>query len=257
MNEREPEMNAIAMPALHQFRIAQDTFAISLENAIPNVGFVYVNSMVIRGPQPIVVDTGMAVLRDQWLDQIFSIVEPEDVRWIFLSHDDADHSGNVVEMLELCRHAQLVTNWFSIERMSANFEVPLDRCIWVNDGEQFLAGDRMMTAIRPPIFDSPTTRGLFDPKTGVYWAGDAFCSFVPFSTEDVADVPLLAFREGFSAANRMISPWHQWIDPKRYEQQVQKVARLPLQVVYGGHGPAIRGRMIDRSLDLIRELPST
>ena len=26
---------------------------------------------------------------------MFSIVEPDDVRWVFLSHDDHDHTGNL------------------------------------------------------------------------------------------------------------------------------------------------------------------
>jgi flavorubredoxin len=46
--------------------------------------------MVIRGRQPVIVDTGAPVHRAQWLEKVFSVVEPEDVRWIFLSHDDGD-----------------------------------------------------------------------------------------------------------------------------------------------------------------------
>jgi flavorubredoxin len=28
---------------------------------------------------------------------VFSLVDPKDVQWIFLSHDDVDHSGNLDE----------------------------------------------------------------------------------------------------------------------------------------------------------------
>ena len=49
--------------------------------------------MVIRGREPVIVDTGAPVHRAQWLEKVFSVVEPEDVRWIFLSHDDGDHTG--------------------------------------------------------------------------------------------------------------------------------------------------------------------
>ena len=31
----------------------------------------------------------------QWMEDAFALVEPTDVRWIFLSHDDVDHSGNL------------------------------------------------------------------------------------------------------------------------------------------------------------------
>ena len=33
-------------------------------------------------------------------------------------------------------------------------------------GAAFDAGDRKLAAIRPPVFDSPTTRGLYDPSSG-------------------------------------------------------------------------------------------
>jgi hypothetical protein len=39
--------------------------------------------MVIRGREPVIVDTGAPVHREQWLEKVFSVVEPEDVRWIF------------------------------------------------------------------------------------------------------------------------------------------------------------------------------
>ena len=54
--------------------------------------------------------------------------------------------------------------------------MPPTRQRWVDDGESFDVGDRMLQAVRPPVFDSPTTRGLFDPTTGVYWASDGFAT---------------------------------------------------------------------------------
>ena len=56
---------------------------------------MHLNSLVIQGPEPVIVDTGAALLREQWAEQVFGLVEPDAVRWIFLSHDDADHTGNL------------------------------------------------------------------------------------------------------------------------------------------------------------------
>ena len=55
-----------------------------------------------------------------------------------------------------------MTTAFSIERLAADYRIPLDRCLWINDGDNFTAGDRTLMAVRPPIFDGPTTRGLLD-----------------------------------------------------------------------------------------------
>ena len=66
-----------------------------------------------------------------------------------------------------------------VERHTNCFDFPLDRCRWVMDGESLDVGDRTLHALRPPVFDSPTTRGLYDPTTGVYWAVDTFATPLP------------------------------------------------------------------------------
>jgi flavorubredoxin len=143
-------------------KIADDTWIIhQVQHALGDPPLhVYLNSMVILGAEPVIVDTGTPANRAQWLQDVFSIVEPEDVRWIFLSHDDVDHTGNLDETLTACPNARVVCNWAMVERHTNCFDFPLDRCRWVMHGESLDVGDRTLHAIRPPVFDSPTTRGL-------------------------------------------------------------------------------------------------
>ena len=68
---------------------------------------VPLNSMVIRGKEPVVVDTGFAHSRDEFLADVFSVVEPEDIRWVFISHDDVDHTGNLNALMEAAPNATL------------------------------------------------------------------------------------------------------------------------------------------------------
>ena len=44
-------------------------------------------------------------------EQVFGLVDPEDVRWVFLSHDDGDHTGALHDVLDLCPNATLVLNF--------------------------------------------------------------------------------------------------------------------------------------------------
>ena len=97
-------------------RVSPDTHIIrQLGGEGINPVAIYVNSMVITGAEPIIVDCGPAITRQGWLDHAFSIVEPADVRWIYLSHDDVDHTGNLPQVLEACPNSTRVTNWFSVE----------------------------------------------------------------------------------------------------------------------------------------------
>ena len=178
-------------PTVHMppSKIAADTYVVhQVQPALGQPLFVYLNSMVILGSEPVIVDTGTPANRDQWLEDVFSLVEPEDVRWVFLSHDDVDHSGNLDQVMTACRNAHLVCNWAMVERHSNCFDFPLERCRWVMHEESFSVGDRTLHAIRPPIYDSPTTRGLFDPKSGVYWAVDTFATLLPDPEMAVADL---------------------------------------------------------------------
>jgi flavorubredoxin len=213
------------------------------------------NSLVIRGTEPVIVDTGASVTSGQWLEEAFSLVDPADVRWVFLSHDDTDHTGSLFEVLDRCPRATLVTNWFTVERMAADRLLPLERLRLVNPGESFPAGDRTLTAVVPPVYDSPTTRGLHDSATGVYWAADAFATYVPGQVDDVADLPPGFFREGFLQAQRMVSPWHNLVDPAKYEAHLDTVRSLDASVAVGAHGVPLTGGDIGSAFNLLSELP--
>jgi len=239
-------------------QIAADTWLIhSVQPALGEPLFVYLNSLVILGAEPMIVDTGTIANRDQWLEDVFSLVEPEDVRWIFLSHDDVDHAGNLDETLSACPNAQLVCNWAMIERHTNCFNFPLDRCRWIMDGDALHIGDRTLRALRPPVFDSPTTRGLFDPTTGVYWAVDTFATPLPDPQLGVADLDDEFWDYGLALfALGAVSPWLSMVDEAKYGRSVDSVQRLEITTVACCHSPVIEGRFIDQAFARIRELPS-
>lgn len=226
--------------------VAADTFLIPTLAAQPE-GVVAVNTLVIRGAEPVIVDTGCSLTREHWLASTFSVVEPQDVRWVFVSHDDHDHIGNLLEVLDLCPQATLVGNWSMTARLGGDLELPLHRMRWLDQGEAFDAGDRTLHLVRPPLFDSPATRGLFDPTTGVLWAVDTFGALVqgPVLEADDADPDLYAFT--FDALNTWNTPWLEWVDPTRFAAHVATTAALPMQAVASAHGPILRGRRISEA----------
>jgi flavorubredoxin len=247
-------------PTIHvpPTRIAPDTWLIhSVQEALGQPLFVYLNSMVILGAEPTIVDTGTMANRRQWLEDVFSLVDPADVRWIFLSHDDIDHTGNLDETLSACPNATLVCNWAMVERHTHAFEFPIDRCRWVMDGEALDIGDRTLAALRPPVYDSPTTRGLFDPTTGVYWAVDTFATPLPDPKMAIADLDddfwdfgLMLFALG------AVSPWLSIVDEAKYARYVDRVQSLDITTIACCHSPVIEGPFIERAFARIRQLPS-
>lgn len=249
----------MTVPAPHDVlphQIAKDTFLITWGLDAPPVGHFPMHSMLIRGREPVIVDTGAPACRQQWLATMAELVDPADVRWIFLSHDDRDHAGNLLPVLDACPNATLLTTWFSIGRMAEEWDTPLPRCRFVNDGDQIDAGDRVLIAARPPVFDNPTTRGLFDASTGVFWSVDTFATNTAQRMLEADELADDEFRDGQFLGARLVAPWHRYLDQNKWDRCVDAVRRLGATTIAGCHAPVLRDRRVEQAFDLLRQLPA-
>src|SRR4030042_3316790 len=136
---------------------------------IPGAGFLPVNAFVIKAREPVLVDTGMGIDSEEFMKALESIIDPQDLKWVWITHDDADHIGNIQKVLEASPMARLAANALSVLRMSTAWSVPMHRVYWLNPGDRIRVGDRELTAIRPPLFDNPTPSGLYDDKSEAFF----------------------------------------------------------------------------------------
>jgi glyoxylase-like metal-dependent hydrolase (beta-lactamase superfamily II) len=218
---------------------------------------VYMSSLLITGSEPVLVDTGPPVARDVWFDAVWSLVDPEDVRWVFVSHDDIDHIGNLMNVLAMCPNATLLTTAFAVSRSVAAFDLPYERMHWLNVGESLEVGDRTIDVVETPVFDSPTTAGLHDRSSGVTWAADSFAAPVP-----VKDPPAWAEdadQAQWEAALPVLgiggAPWLCGIQADWFHARLDDLMSRHPSVVASCHGPALRGASLQRAVELYRTLP--
>ncbi len=67
---------------------------------IPGAGFLPVNAFVIKAEEPVLVDTGMGIDSGEFMKALESVIDPHDLRCVWLTHDDADHTGNIRKVFE-------------------------------------------------------------------------------------------------------------------------------------------------------------
>jgi flavorubredoxin len=236
--------------------IASDTFLIHNHEGEGEAPVsVPLNTVLIRAAEPVVVDTGMKENRDDYFEDLFGLVDPEDIRWVFISHDDVDHTGNLNTLMELAPNATLLVDWFMVTRMGASLEVAPTRQRWIGDGDSFSAGDRALYAIRPPIFDSPTTRGLYDPTTGFYWSSDSFATPMLTPVRDVAEMDEEFWRDGIHLFDRYVSPWLELVDDRKFQKTVDRIEALRPTVMAGCHTPVILGEHVAKAIAQTRLSP--
>ncbi|MDQ4144625.1 MAG: MBL fold metallo-hydrolase [Actinomycetota bacterium] len=225
---------------MEPYEVAEETFVIPGGLPVPTIGLLPVNAMIIRGEEPMLLDTLATVQREEFLQKAFSIVEPEDVRWIFISHEDRDHSGSLGVLLERCPNAKIITNFLGLGKLSEEFEIPPERAYFLNDGDTLTLGDRTLTAVRPPLYDSSATRGLFDSKTGVYFSADCFGAVVQDLVQYTDELSAKDFEEGFFWMNRVNHVWFHHIPPAVIEETAIHVRQLNPSQIVSGHGPTAR-----------------
>ncbi len=239
------------------YRIADETYAIPILRDAPPFGVAHFNSFLIRGRESILIDTGALKEREEWQERLWSLVDPKDIHWIFLTHDDREHAGNLMYVLEKCPQAKVVMHWFSVMRLADDkMDIPLDRLRLANTGESLNLGGRDFGVLRPPLFDSPATLGLFDTQTGVYFSADCFGAPTPIYVEDVGDAPKEGLQWNFQGFNRANQPWFQSVDTRKYQAELEKVRKLDAKVLASCHTAAARGASIPWFLELMAELPT-
>ena len=230
------------MPSLKPYRASSDTWVLPSYLPVPGIGLIVVNSYLIESEEPVVIDTGMPIVRQEFLENLWSLIDPKDVKWVFLTHDDADHSGSLIEVMSAATNARLVTQFIGFARLETAFHMRPERMHIMNPGQSLNVGDRQLACLRPPLFDSPATMAVFDGKSRVLFSADSFGAFIPSLGEDVTDIPEAAYAEGFGVFNRANHPWSAWADKTKIEVVLEEIRRLDPQVIAGCHSPMARGR---------------
>jgi glyoxylase-like metal-dependent hydrolase (beta-lactamase superfamily II) len=222
---------------------------------LPGVGFLPINAFVLMAEEPVLVDTGLGMDSDDFVDALASIVSADDLRWLWLTHDDTDHTGSIQRVLQAAPHAKLVTHGMSALRMSTWWQVPLDRVHAIRPGDRLPVGDRTLRAVAPPLFDNPMSTGFVDEATGALFSVDSFGGFVPEPTQNAADVPEEALAGGMAAWACSDSPWVHLTDKERFAEVIEGVRRLQPTSIFSSHLPAAPGTSLERFLGILSTLP--
>jgi glyoxylase-like metal-dependent hydrolase (beta-lactamase superfamily II) len=228
---------------------------------IPTIGNLAVNSYLIRGEQPTLIDTGITPEVPEFDMELRGLIDPNDIRWIVVTHADRDHVGALVRLLTEAPNATVVTGFLTFGLMSVGCEpIPPERTFLVREGSTLDIGDRTLRAVRPPMFDNPGTLAFHDSKQHILFSADCFGA--PFSTpeaalaEDVAAIPDDDLVPGQLLWGSVDSPWAHDVEESRFTDNLNRFLADKPDKVLGTHLPPIHGDL-DRHVKTLSKLPSS
>lgn len=236
-------------------RIIEDTHRLTAYAPLPGLGLLPVNAFVIRAKEPVLIDTGLAAQRESFMQALSGVIDPADLRWIWVTHMDADHIGNLQAVLDAAPEARLVTTYLGMGKAGL-LGLPLERCHLLNPGQSLQVGDRELLAVKPPVFDAPETTGLLDRRSGTLFSSDSFGALLQETAEDAEQVAAPALREGMRLWASVDAPWLQVIDEDKFQASVDALADLKPARLLSSHLPPASGRMLEALVSNLKDAPA-
>jgi flavorubredoxin len=241
---------------VRSYKAAPDIDVVTSDFPIPGMGFVPINAFVVKAAEPVLVDTGTVVESQDFLAVLRSVIDPQDLKWLWLTHTDFDHIGSLHRLLTECPGMRVITTFLGVGIMSLSAPLPMDRVHLLNPGQKLDLGDRTITAVKPPTFDNPCTTGFYDDRSGALFSADCFGALLEKVPENAADLSEKALREGQVFWATVDSPWLCKVDGAAFAKELDGIRRIRPKMILSSHLPAAGGEMTERLLASLAAVPA-
>lgn len=239
------------------FRATPGVDVITTTAAIPALGSIAINAFVLHGTEPVLVDTGTVAGAPEFMTALASVIDPAELRWIWLTHTDFDHIGSLAALLQANPRLRVITSFLGVGIMGlSSAPLPMDRVHLVNPGQSVTVGDRRLTAVRPPVFDNPITTGFFDDRSGIMFSSDCFGALLPAVPEDAAELDTDALQAGQVLWATIDSPWVHRVDRNAFGHSLDRLRAIEPTMVCSSHLPPAPGAMLDLFLGSLAMAPA-
>jgi glyoxylase-like metal-dependent hydrolase (beta-lactamase superfamily II) len=214
---------------------------------VADMGVLPVNAFVRGGAAPLLVDTGLAALGDAFIDSLGKVLDPASLRWIWLSHTDPDHTGNLARVLEWAPRAEVLTSFLGMAKLGlGGFDTARVRLL--EPGVPFELGRQRLLPLRPPYYDAPESLGFYDEDADVLFAVDSFGALLPDLVDSADRLEPECVHAGMTAWSAIDAPWLAELDDAVRSRSLDAVARLDPALILSGHLPparAMAGQLAD------------
>jgi glyoxylase-like metal-dependent hydrolase (beta-lactamase superfamily II) len=221
---------------------------------VPGMGVLPANSYLVHGDEPLLVDCGPGGAANGFRAAVEQVVDPDSIRWLWLTHTDPDHVGALAWLLEAAPDMKVITTFLAAGKLGMHLPVPMDRMHWCNPGEVIEIGDRTLHAIRPPSYDAPETVAAYDARAGVLFSADAFGSLMRAPCAQAGDIAEDDRRDGMALWSSIDAPWVLDVDRDRFRRAVRGLGELAIETVLSAHLPPAAG-MTHALLHELQQIP--
>lgn len=193
---------------------------------------------------PLIFDAGSHVHSSQIMADLKALLGDTSPHYIFLTHTELPHTGNLSVILKQWPDAKLVVSSAILPHVELPWWVKEEQIMYGYAGTEESYGGRHISFLDGILKDQPGTHWMFDAVTGTLFTADAFGYFFPESADQSCDdeldggIPIDWISRYHAAAFRFLP----YVDPNKMTADLDKVfAKREVRIIAPTHGNAIRG----------------
>ena len=206
------------------------------------------NAYLVLADKVTLVDTVKAPFREELLDRVSSVIDPEKIDYIISNHSEMDHSGCLRDVIERVKPEKVFASQMGVKALADHFHEDID-VTEVKDGDEIDLGDMKITTLETRMLHWPDSMVSYLHEEKLLFSQDGFGMHLASSErfDDELPQPLLEHEAKKYYANILLP----------FSRQVLEVldrlaeSKLELDLIAPDHGPIWR-RSRDRILELYR-----
>lgn len=191
------------------------------------------NSYLINGSEKTAIIDAVDPATNSILFNNLHDLRVNKIDYIISNHAEQDHSGAIVDLLELYPESKVVTNAKCRDFLKDLLHISDDSFIVVNDGDTLSLGDKTLTFYLTPWVHWPETMVTYLKEDKILFSCDFFGSHYSFSSlfiEKDKEEEILLYAKRYYG--EIMMPFRTQI-----KKNIDKVEKLDIDIICPSHGP--------------------
>ncbi|MGQ9847730.1 MAG: FprA family A-type flavoprotein [Bacteroidales bacterium] len=207
------------------------TFDIVMET---QYGTTY-NSYFIDATQKAIIETTKETFKDEYLEKVHAVCNPEEISYIVLNHTEPDHSGSLRHLLHIAPNATVVGSGNAIRYLQDMVDIPFKSLI-VKDGDTLSLGNKTLKFIAAPNLHWPDSMYTYLIEDKLLFTCDSFGAH--FCHENIFDDLVPTYDDAFKYYfDVILKPYSKFM-----LKAIEKIKPLEIKTICTGHGPILRSK---------------
>lgn len=206
------------------------------------------NSYIVKGKEKTaLIEASHLSFSDYFVNNIKDVCDITKIDYIILNHNEPDHSGNLVKLVELIPDVTVIVSQAGAiylknitNRTDLNIKI-------VKDNDTLDLGDRVLKFINAPFLHWPDSMFTWDETDGILFS----CDFLGahFCEPQIIDKNI-TYTESYKKAlldyfNAIFSPFKSYV-----KNGLEKIKDLPIKYAATSHGPVLtKEGLLDYAID--------